>query len=108
MKDSTLIGEIAAAGVLIGSYPIDRIVRRAESMLPGPCSEPVILIHGLGGGRSNLLAMATYLRLAGFDNVTYFEYPARQGISDSAHELLELIEKRFADSGVHLVGHSLG
>src|ERR1700689_2490361 len=73
-----------------------------------PSSEPVILIHGFGGSRSNLLALAAYLRLAGFDNVSYFEYPRWQTLGDSAAQLGRLADEKSGGRGVHLIGHSLG
>jgi predicted alpha/beta hydrolase family esterase len=108
MNSRTIVTEIAAAGALIGSYPIDWILRRGERYYWTPGSEPVILVHGLGGNRSNLLALAAYLRLARFDNVIYFQYPRWQSIEDSAAELRHLVEEKGAVSGVHLIGHSLG
>jgi len=112
VNTKTVITEIAAAGLLIGSYPLDWIVRQGEQYFPSPCiepSEPVILVHGLGGNRSNLLALSAYLRLAGFDNVSYFEYPRWQPISESAAQLGEFVrEKTGGVGGVHLIGHSLG
>ncbi len=112
MNAKTVITEIAAAGLLIGSYPLDWLVKQGERYLPSPCiepGEPVILVHGLGGNRSNLLALSAYLRLAGFDNVSYFEYPRWQPISVSSAQLGEFVrEKTNGASGVHLIGHSLG
>jgi pimeloyl-ACP methyl ester carboxylesterase len=108
MNSRTIVTELAAAGALIGSYPIDWILRRSEQFYWTPSSEPVILAHGFGGNRSNLLALAAYLRLAGFDNVTYFQYPRWQSIEDSAAELGHLVNEKGAATGVHLIGHSLG
>jgi pimeloyl-ACP methyl ester carboxylesterase len=108
MNSRTIVTEIAAAGALIGSYPLDWLVRRTEPYYCAPGSEPVILAHGFGGSRSNLLALASYLRLAGFDNLTYFEYPRWQSIDDSAAELAHLVAEKAGASGVHLIGHSLG
>ena len=108
MRSRTVITEIAAAGVLIGSYPLDWLVRRGEQYRCSPSSEPVILLHGFGGSRSNLLALAAYLRLAGFDNVSYFEYPRWQTIGDSAAQLERLVEEKSGGKGAHLIGHSLG
>jgi pimeloyl-ACP methyl ester carboxylesterase len=104
----TVITEIAAVGALIGSYPLDWIVRRGESYLRTPSSEPVILLHGFGGSRSNLLALAAYIRLAGFDNVSFFEYPRWQTLGDSAAQLGRVAEEKSVGKGVHLIGHSLG
>ena len=108
MNSRTVITEIAAAGALIGSYPLDWLLRRGEPYFCTPSSEPVILIHGFGGGRSNLLALAAYIRLAGFDNVSYFEYPRWQTLGDSAAQLGRVAEEKSGGKGVHLIGHSLG
>lgn len=108
MNSRTIVTEIAAAGALIGSYPLDWLVRRSEPYFAEPCSEAVILLHGFGGSRANLLALATYMRLAGFDNVSYFEYPRAQSIGDSAAKLGRCVEERAGGRGVHLIGHSLG
>jgi pimeloyl-ACP methyl ester carboxylesterase len=108
MKSRTIAAEIAALGGLIASYPLDWMSQRAESYLCRAYSEPVILLHGLGGNRSNLLGLAAYLRLAGFDNLAYFEYPRLQTIVDSASQLREFARARFGDSSTHLIGHSLG
>ena len=53
-----------------------------------------MLIHGFGGSRANLLALGAYLRLAGFDNVSHFEYPRWQSISDSAARLGRIAEEK--------------
>jgi PGAP1-like protein len=109
VNTKSVITEIAAAGLLIGSYPLDWLVKQTERYYPSPCSEPVILVHGLGGSRSNLLALSGYLRLAGFDNVSYFEYPRFQPISLSAAQLGKVVFEKSRESGaIHLVGHSLG
>ena len=108
MNSRTIVTEIAAAGALISSYPLDWLLQKTEPYYCVPGSEPVILAHGFGGSRSNLLALASYLRLAGFDNLTYFEYPRWQSIDDSAAELAHLVAEKAGTSGVHLIGHSLG
>jgi len=108
VNSRTVVTEIAAAGALIGSYPLDWLVKRGEPYFCAPSSEPVILIHGFGGSRSNLLALAAYIRLAGFDNVSYFEYPRWQTLGDSAAQLGRIAEEKSGGNGVHLIGHSLG
>ena len=87
---------------------MDWLVKRGEPYFCEPSSEPVILLHGFGGSRSNLLALAAYLRLAGFDNVSYFEYPRRQSLDDSAAQLGRVADEKSDGNGVHLIGHSLG
>jgi len=108
VRSRTVITEIAAAGALLGSYPLDWLVKRGEPYFCTPSSEPVILLHGFGGSRSNLLALAAYLRLAGFDNVSFFEYPRWQTLGDSAVQLGRVAEEKSSGNGVHLIGHSLG
>jgi pimeloyl-ACP methyl ester carboxylesterase len=108
MRSRTVITEIAAAGALLGSYPLDWVVRRGEPYFCEPSSEPVILLHGFGGSRANLLALGAYIRLAGFDNVSYFEYPRWQTLADSAAQLGRIAAEKSDGDGVHLIGHSLG
>ena len=108
MNSRTVITEIAAAGALIGSYPLDWLVKKGEPYFCEPSSEPVILLHGFGGSRSNLLALAAYIRLAGFDNVSFFEYPRWQTLVDSAAQLGRVVQEKSGGTGVHLIGHSLG
>jgi pimeloyl-ACP methyl ester carboxylesterase len=108
MRSRTVITEIAAAGALLGSYPLDWVVRRGEPYFCEPSSEPVILLHGFGGSRANLLALGAYVRLAGFDNVLYFEYPRWQTLADSAAQLGRIAAEKSGGAGVHLIGHSLG
>jgi len=107
MKTGTVLKEIAAAGALLASYPLDQIARNAPAIACAAPEEPVILIHGYGGGRSNLLALASYLRLSGMDNIFYFEYPRSQTITSSAMKLSAMVDE-VAPDGAHLVGHSLG
>jgi pimeloyl-ACP methyl ester carboxylesterase len=108
VNSRTVVTEIAAASALLGSYPLDWLVRKGEPYFCEPSSEPVILLHGFGGSRSNLLALAAYIRLAGFDNVSYFEYPRWQTLGDSAAQLGRVAEEKSGGKGVHLIGHSLG
>ncbi|MHB8381995.1 MAG: esterase/lipase family protein [Candidatus Binataceae bacterium] len=109
MTTGAVLKEIAAAGALLASYPLDRIARIAPAIMCAAPAEPVILIHGYGGGRSNLLALASYLRLAGMDNISYFEYPRRQPLTASAMKLGAMVDEVAGPTGgAHLVGHSLG
>lgn len=108
MNTTTVCREIVAAGALIASYPLDWIARQGEPLLGEGHSEPVILTHGLGGSRANFLALATYLRMAGFDKFVYFEYPRWQSVSESAAQLGAAVDEIAGGRGVHLVGHSLG
>ena len=108
MRSNTLIKEVAAMGALLASYPLDAVARRAPAIGPMLDAEPVILAHGFGGSRSNLLVLAAYLRCAGFHEIEYFEYPRTQLISQSAVELGRMVGEIGGERGVHLVGHSLG
>ena len=108
MTSTTVYRELATAGLLIASYPLDLVARQGERLLPHLAGEPVILVHGLGGSRANFLAFAAYIRLTGFNNIIFFEYSRWQSIADSARQLGELIDKIAPEGGVHLIGHSLG
>ena len=108
MNSRTIATEIAALGGILASYPLDWIAQRAERIGFVATSEPVVLVHGLGGSRANLLGLAIYLRMAGFDNIVYFEYPRSQPIVNSAERLGRIIEEYDDGGGIHLVGHSLG
>ena len=70
----------------------------------------MILVHGLGGNRANFFAFATYIRLTGFLNVSFFEYTRAQSqsVAESAKRLGMLVEELAPAGGVHLIGHSLG
>jgi pimeloyl-ACP methyl ester carboxylesterase len=110
MTSQTVFRELATAGLLLASYPIDLVARQGGRILPrlGMVQDPVILSHGLGGSRSNFLAFAAYVRLAGFANINFFEYSRWQTVSDSAKQLGEMIDELAPAGGVHLIGHSLG
>ena len=107
MKPRTVYREITAAAILAVSYPIYFLIRQVGPYAEGR-GEPVVLLHGFGGHQSNLIALAAYLRMAGFRHVTSFQYPYRQSIAESAGKLGRLIEKVGGKRGVHLIGHSLG
>ena len=80
-----------------------RIPRRSRQS-----HDAVLLIHGNGGDRTNLLAMSVLLRLTGFDNIGFFAYPARQSVEVSASQLAEMAAQADGGAGVHFIGHSLG
>ncbi len=110
MTSRTVYRELATAGLLLASYPIDLITRQSERFLPrlGLVRDPVILAHGLGGSRANFLAFAAYIRMTGFSNISYFEYARWQSIAESAEQLDEMVKEVAPTGGVHLIGHSLG
>jgi pimeloyl-ACP methyl ester carboxylesterase len=93
---------------MLASYPLDYLIRLGLPVGIRLSRDAVILSHGLGGDRTNLAALAAWVRLAGFDNVHFFEYPTRQPIDESAAQLMELITRSETGSGIHLIGHSLG
>jgi hypothetical protein len=102
--------ELASALALMASYPFDcltilqpQIPRRFRSS-----RDAVILVHGNGGDRTNMLAMSLLLRLTGFDNIGFFTYSARQSVDDSASQLAEMAAQADGGAGVHFIGHSLG
>jgi len=102
--------EWASAWALMASYPLDcltilqaRISRRSRQ-----AHDAVLLIHGNGGDRSNLLAMSVLLRLSGFDNIGFFAYSARHAVEVSAAQLAEMAAQADGGAGVHFIGHSLG
>jgi len=108
MNPFTVYRELAAAGTMLASYPLDYLIRLGLPVGMRLSRDAVILSHGLGGDRTNLAALAAWVRLAGFDNVHFFEYPTRQPIDESAAQLMELITRSETGSGIHLIGHSLG
>ena len=107
MRSQTLFRELTAAGILLASYPLNWASERAGLCGNGQ-GAPVILAHGLGGNRANLLGLAAYVRMAGFCNLYFFEYPRVQSVANSAEHLAALVDKVDTGSGVHLIGHSLG
>lgn len=110
MTPRTVYRELATAGLLLASYPIDLVTRQSERFLPriGLSRDPVILAHGLGGSRANFLAFAAYIRMTGFSNISFFEYSRWQSVADSAQQLAEMVKEVAPEGGVHLIGHSLG
>ncbi len=108
MNPFTLYRELTAVGLMIASYPLDWIAERMQSLVGRPLRDPVVLTHGFGGDRTNLLALAAYLRMKGFENLSYFEYPRRQSIDESAEQLAAMVSRLGGGTGVHLIGHSMG
>lgn len=108
MTNRAMYRELAAAAILTASYPFDLLESRLRRYQPR-WGDAIVLIHGFGGDRSNLLPVAAYLRMAGLVNVEYFEYSPQQSLAASVAKLLELVE-RLADeyAAVHVAGHSLG
>ncbi len=92
MRNQTLFRELTAAGILLASYPLNWVGERAGLWGKGQ-GGPVILVHGLGGNRANLLGLATYVRMAGFCNIYFFEYPRVQSVANSAEHLAALVDK---------------
>jgi pimeloyl-ACP methyl ester carboxylesterase len=108
MINRAMYRELAAAAILTASYPFNRLESRLRPYQPR-WGDAIVLVHGFGGNRSNLLPVGAYLRMAGFVNVVYFEYPVRQSLGLSVAKLLELVEQLSdAHGAVHLAGHSLG
>lgn len=109
LTPKTIYREITAAGLLMASHPIDWLVRQMPQPRPASADDPIVLSHGHGGTRSSLFGLASYLRLSGFSNLHFFEYPRRQPVGRSTAQIAALAERVGAKSGgVHLIGHSLG
>jgi pimeloyl-ACP methyl ester carboxylesterase len=100
--------ELASAVALMASYPLDRLTILQVPRRFMRSRDAVILIHGHGGDPTNLLAMSLLLRLAGFDNIGFFTYPARQLVEISASRVAEMAVQADRGGGVHYIGHSLG
>ncbi len=102
--------ELLATWALATYYPLDCLTV-TQAWLPlrfRQSPDAVILIHGNGGDRTNLLAMSVLLRMAGFDNIGFFAYSARQAAEVSASQLAEMAAQADPGAGVHFIGHSLG
>jgi pimeloyl-ACP methyl ester carboxylesterase len=100
--------ELLSAWALAASYPLECLALWQVPRRFGQPDDAVILIHGRGGDRTNLLAMSFLLRTAGFDNIGFFSYPARQSLEVSASRLAEMAAQIDGGAGVHFIGHSLG
>lgn len=108
MNPVTIARELGATGALLASYSLGYLTRYNWPLPATNWREPVILTHGLGGSRTNLLGMAALAGMAGFGAISYFEYPVRQSLEDSAAQLAAMAAHADRGAGVHLIGHSLG
>ncbi|HEX3408887.1 MAG TPA: alpha/beta fold hydrolase [Candidatus Binataceae bacterium] len=102
--------ELVSAWALAACYPFDCLTI-LQAQIPRrfrQSRDAVILIHGNGGDRTNLLTMSILLRLNGFDNIGFFSYSARQSVEISASQCAEMAAQADGGGGVHLIGHSLG
>ena len=74
-------------------------------------SQTVVLIHGLGGNRSDMWRLERRLRCAGYQirKIGYWSIGQRiEPLVERLKELLEEMENTSSVEGVHLVGHSMG
>ncbi|MGH7933042.1 MAG: esterase/lipase family protein [Candidatus Binataceae bacterium] len=108
MNPITIVRELGAAGALLVSYPLECLTLYNWPFPGANRREPVILAHGLGGNRTNLLGLAAFVRMAGFGDIGYFDYPVRQALEESAAQLAGMAARADRGAGVHLMGHSLG
>jgi len=104
-----LIGrELLSIWALAASYPLESMALWQVSRRFRQTEDAVILIHGRGGDRTNLLVMSFLLRTAGFDNIGFFSNPAKQSVEVSASQLAAMAAQANGGAGVHFIGHSLG
>ena len=108
MNPITMGRELASGWALMASYPLECLTFLNVPRRFRRSRDAVILIHGNGGDRTNMLAMSVLVRMMGFDNVGYYSYPARQLVEDSASQLAEMAAQADGGAGVHFIGHSLG
>ena len=103
-------GELSALGTLVASMPLGLLVDDAfDPTAPHPT--PVVLVHGLGGARSNFLVLRSFLASRGVRNFASFSYPPRVDYQRLVPRLARRIEEVCRDTGaprVDVVGHSLG
>jgi pimeloyl-ACP methyl ester carboxylesterase len=74
---------------------------------PAERREVVFLVHGIGKGRTDMLAMQSYLRRQGFEVVNW-RYPSRSKTLEQIADLLDLDVERYPDRRVSFVTHSMG
>ena len=108
MKLLSVKRELASAWTLAASYPLEALTIWQIPRRSRRSRDVVILIHGRGGDRTNMLVLSLVLRIAGFDNLGFFSYPLRQSVEVSAAQLAEMAAQADDGAGVHLIGHSLG
>jgi pimeloyl-ACP methyl ester carboxylesterase len=108
MKPMTIGRELASAWALAVSYPLECLVSLRVPRRFVQTQDAVIMVHGRGGDRTNLLVLSLLLRMAGFDNLGFFSYPRRQSIEISVAQLVETAAQADSGVGVHFIGHSLG
>src|SRR5215467_14964848 len=103
-------GELSALGTLAASMPLGLLVRDGfDPTAPHPT--PVVLVHGLGGARSNFLVLRRFLASHGVRNFAGFSYPPRVDYQRLVPRLSRRIEDVCRDTGaprVDVIGHSLG
>src|SRR6202158_5680257 len=103
MNPITIGRELASAWALMASYPLDCLTI-LQAQVPRRfrrSRDAVILIHGNGGDRTNLLAMSVLVRMTGFDNIGFFAYSMRQLVDISASQLTEMAAQADGGAGVH-------
>src|SRR5262245_24973076 len=105
-----IAGELSALGTLAASMPLDLLVRDGfDPTAPHPT--PVVLVHGLGGARSNFRVLRGFLASRGVRNFASFSYAPRIDYQRLVPRLGRRIEEVCRDTGatqVDVVGHSLG
>lgn len=74
---------------------------------PAQKREIIFLLHGIGKGRTDMLAMQSMLRRAGFEVVNW-RYPSTQNSLDELAELLNQQVLHYAQFRVSFVTHSMG
>ncbi len=75
------------------------------------CFRPVILVHGLGGSRGDLLPMEYYLRLFGRKQTYRIDLSKKRSIKDMSRALAKFVERVLRVNQcekVDLVGYSMG
>src|SRR5260370_13970642 len=106
MNPFTMYRELAAAGTMLASYPLDYLIRLGLPVGIRLSQDAVILSHGLGGDRTNLAALAAWVRVAGFVTVHFFEYPTRHPLDEVAAQLMGFIPGRETGSLIRLMPSS--